>query len=137
MVPPNHFNAILRLCVAELSITVNYCSFIKYLLFFPLQSVIFYTVKSPKLDQWLRNETLYEQLTSIHDPQYVDVDRSFYHNIDEDYDLRQGGISKTSFLNCYLSWIQYCAYRKDPVRRCLHFNCNLLIIRLQFEVSKR
>ena len=82
---------------------------------FPLQSVIFYAVQSPKLDQWLRSDMLREQLMSVHDPQYVDIDRTFYHNIDEDYDLRHGGISKTSYLNCYLAWIQYCALRKDPV----------------------
>ena len=80
-----------------------------------MQSVIFYAVQSPKLDQWLRSDVLREQLTSVHDPQYVDIDRTFYHNIDEDYDLRHGGISKTSYLNCYLAWIQYCALRKDPV----------------------
>ena len=82
----------------------------------PLQSVIFYAVQSPKLNQWLNSDIIQEQLQTLHDPQYVDVDtNSFLHNIDEDYDLRQGGISKTSFLNCYLAWIQYCASRKDPV----------------------
>ena len=89
------------------------------LLCLPLQSVIFYAVQSPKLDQWLRSDVLREQLTSVHDPQYVDIDRTFYHNIDEDYDLRHSGISKTSYLNCYLAWIQYCALRKDPVSKCL------------------
>ena len=82
---------------------------------FPLQSVIFYAVQSPKLDQWLRSDVLREQLKSVHDPQYTDIDRTFYQNIDEDYDLRHGGISKTTYLNCYLAWIQYCALRKDPV----------------------
>ena len=80
-----------------------------------LQSVIFYAVQSPKLDQWLRSDVLREQLKSVHDPQYTDIDRVFYQNIDEDYDLRHGGISKTTYLNCYLAWIQYCALRKDPV----------------------
>lgn len=81
-------------------------------------------MQSPKLDQWLRSDVLREQLTSVDDPQYVDIDRTFYHNIDEDYDLRQSGISKTSYLNCYLAWIQYCALRKDPVSKCLQFNWN-------------
>lgn len=90
----------------------------KILVTYYVKSVIFYTLKSPKLDHWLRDETLREQLMSFHDPQYVDVDRSFYHNIDEDYDLRQSGISRTSFLTCYYSWIQYCASRKDPPVEC-------------------
>ena len=85
--------------------------------FFFSQSVIFYAVRSPKLNQWLNSDIIQEQLQKVHqDPHYVEVDsNSFYHNIDEDYDLRHGGISKTSFLNCYFTWIQYCASRKDPV----------------------
>ena len=85
----------------------------------PLQSVIFYAVQSPKLNHWLNSDNIQEQLQALQDPQYVDVDPTFYHNIDEDYDLRQGGISKVSFLNCYLAWIQYCASRKDPVSKPL------------------
>ena len=80
-----------------------------------LQSVIFYAVRSAKLTHWLHDDIIQEQLRALQDSQYVDVDPTFYHNIDEDYDLRQGGISKTSFLNCYLAWIQYCASRRDPV----------------------
>ena len=85
--------------------------------FFISQSVIFYAVRSPKLNQWLNSDIIQVQLQKVHqDPHYVEVDsNSFYHNIDEDYDLRHGGISKTSFLNCYFTWIQYCASRKDPV----------------------
>ncbi|KAJ7389072.1 hypothetical protein OS493_033934 [Desmophyllum pertusum] len=71
-----------------------------------------------RLDQWLRSDIIREQLVAVHDVQYVDIDRTFYHNIDEDYDLRQGGISKSSFLSCYLAWIQYCALRKDPPIDC-------------------
>ena len=81
----------------------------------PLQSVIFYAVRSSKLNHWLHSDLIQEQLVALQDPQYVDIDPTFYHNIDEDYDLRQGGISKASFLNCYFAWIQYCASRKDPV----------------------
>ncbi|XP_078349641.1 pecanex-like protein 1 isoform X3 [Oculina patagonica] len=90
----------------------------KILVTYYVKSVIFYTLQSPKLDQWLRSDLIREQLVSVHDPQYVDIDRTFYHNIDEDYDLRQGGISKSSFLSCYLAWIQYCALRKDPPIDC-------------------
>ena len=98
----------------HLSIFANYS---EENLFFISQSVIFYAVRSPKLNQWLNSDIIQEQLQKVHqDPQYVEVDsNSFYHNIDEDYDLRHGGISKTSFLNCYFTWIQYCASRKDPV----------------------
>ncbi|CAH3161495.1 unnamed protein product [Porites evermanni] len=92
----------------------------KILVSYYVKSVIFYAVRSPKLNQWLNSDIIQEQLQKVHqDPHYVEVDsNSFYHNIDEDYDLRHGGISKTSFLNCYFTWIQYCASRKDPPLEC-------------------
>ncbi|XP_015763882.1 PREDICTED: pecanex-like protein 1 [Acropora digitifera] len=90
----------------------------KILVTYYVKSVIFYAVRSAKLTHWLHNDFIKEQLEAVQDSQYVDVDPTFYHNIDEDYDLRQGGISKTSFLNCYLAWIQYCASRRDPPLEC-------------------
>ncbi|XP_068683309.1 pecanex-like protein 1 isoform X4 [Montipora foliosa] len=90
----------------------------KILVTYYVKSVIFYAVRSAKLTHWLHDDIIQEQLRALQDSQYVDVDPTFYHNIDEDYDLRQGGISKTSFLNCYLAWIQYCASRRDPPLEC-------------------
>ena len=70
---------------------------------------------------------------------YVDLDPTFTLQVDEDYDLRLSGVSRGSFCNIYLSWIQYCASRRDKVsdsnritdkhipsrRDCSHFHVPL------------
>ncbi|EDO36443.1 predicted protein [Nematostella vectensis] len=88
----------------------------KILVTYYVKSVIFYAVRSPKLESWLSNDVIIEQLVHMHDPGYVDVDPCLYHNIDEDYDLHLGGISRSSFMGCYLGWIQHCVSRRsEPV----------------------
>ena len=69
------------------------------------------------------------QLECAHQPEYVDVDSTFYHNIDEDYDLCRGGISRSSFVSCYLDWIQYCASRRHSVR-CFRLSSKLINLSL-------
>lgn len=73
-------------------------------------------MRSDKLEQWIGNDVLNEALSPIHEASHVDLDSCFYSNIDEDYDLRQGGISRSSFLLCYYDWIQYCGSRRQTVR---------------------
>jgi hypothetical protein len=68
-----------------------------------------------KLDQWLENEAIREGLRPTLDKNYVDLDPTFAATVDEDYDHRLSGVSKISFTNIYLDWIQYCAARRDKV----------------------
>jgi len=49
------------------------------------------------------------------DKNYVDLDPTFSMNVDEDFDTRLSGVSKSSFCNIYLEWIQYCASRREKV----------------------
>ena len=80
------------------------------------QSIIYYTVRSPKLEEWLKSPAILEALLSIHsDKNFVDLDPLFNMNIDEDFDYRASGITRTSFCNIYHDWITYCAQRRENV----------------------
>lgn len=80
-----------------------------------LQGIIYYVTSSPKLEEWLSNETMQEGLQQCADQHYVDVDPTFNPNVDEDYDHRLAGISRESFCVIYLNWIEYCCSRREKV----------------------
>lgn len=73
-------------------------------------------IASPKLEEWLANETMKEGLRGCAERNYVDLDPTFNPNIDEDYDHRLAGISRDSFCGVYLGWIQYCNSRRTKVK---------------------
>ncbi|KAF7251947.1 Pecanex-like protein 1 [Varanus komodoensis] len=77
--------------------------------------IIYYVTSSPKLEEWLSNETMQEGLQQCADQNYVDVDPTFNPNIDEDYDHCLAGISRESFCVIYLNWIEYCCSRREKV----------------------
>lgn len=79
------------------------------------KGIIYYVIASPKLEEWLANETMKDGLRGCGDRNYVDLDPTFNPNIDEDYDHRLAGISRDSFCAVYLSWIQYCNSRRAKV----------------------
>ena len=81
----------------------------------PTQSIIYYTVRSPRLEQWIDNPSVRQALDTTAEDSYVDLDPTFSSHVDEDYDHRLSGISRQSFCNMYLPWIQYCASRQDRV----------------------
>lgn len=83
-------------------------------------------IASPKLEEWLSNETMKEGLRGCGERNYVDLDPTFNPNIDEDYDHRLAGISRDSFCGVYLGWIQYCNSQRAKV--CLK---KLHLIRLK------
>lgn len=72
-------------------------------------------IASPKLEEWLANETMKDGLRGCGERNYVDLDPTFNPNIDEDYDHRLAGISRDSFCGVYLGWIQYCNSRRAKV----------------------
>lgn len=80
------------------------------------QSIIYYVSRSPKLEEWLANETIQEALRPCLGHNYVDSDPTFNLNIDEDYDHRASGITPSSFCMVYVDWIQYCNSRRQTVR---------------------
>uniref|UniRef100_A0A7N8WLC5 Pecanex-like protein n=1 Tax=Mastacembelus armatus TaxID=205130 RepID=A0A7N8WLC5_9TELE len=77
-----------------------------------VKGIIYYVIASPKLEEWLANETMKDGLRGCSERNYVDLDPTFNPNIDEDYDHRLAGISRDSFCSVYLGWIQYCNSRR-------------------------
>ncbi|XP_026878820.2 pecanex-like protein 1 [Electrophorus electricus] len=88
----------------------------KILITYYVKSIIYYVSRSPKLEEWLANESVREALRPCLSTSYVDSDPTFNLNIDEDYDHRASGITPTAFCMVYLDWIQYCnSRRQKPV----------------------
>ncbi|XP_062973677.1 pecanex-like protein 1 isoform X2 [Elgaria multicarinata webbii] len=85
----------------------------KILTTYYVKGIIYYVTSSPKLEEWLSNETMQEGLQQCADQHYVDVDPTFNPNIDEDYDHRLAGVSRESFCIIYLNWIEYCCSRRE------------------------
>lgn len=85
------------------------------------QSIIYYTIRSPKLDEWLQSTAIQEALQPTLDRGFVDLDPIFNHNLDEDFDFRCAGITRLSFCNVYMNWIQFChgkRYHRDADGEC-------------------
>lgn len=97
---------------------VGVFDFRKVLIMYYVQSIIYYTVRSPRLEQWLENSTIQEALATISDENYCDVDPTFSIHVDDDYDSQNSGISRKSFCNRNLDWIQYCASRREKQVDC-------------------
>ncbi|BFZ12057.1 hypothetical protein BsWGS_15095 [Bradybaena similaris] len=85
----------------------------KALITYYIKSIIYYMVRSPRLEDWTENGTIQQALQSLEDDGYVDLDPTFNLHIDEDFDSRLQGISRNSFCQVYLTWIQHCAHRRD------------------------
>nr|XP_014349145.1 PREDICTED: pecanex-like protein 3 [Latimeria chalumnae] len=85
----------------------------KILVTYYVKSIIYYVIRSSKLEEWLSNETIRESLRPCSVPNYADSDPTFNLNIDEDYDHRMAGITPSSFSSVYLDWIQYCVSRRE------------------------
>ena len=85
--------------------------FRKVLVTYYVKSMIFYAIKSPNLKQWIENPDILDALKPTRN--FVDLDPVFNMNIDEDFDFRASGITRSSFCNVYLDWIQFCAGKSD------------------------
>lgn len=80
-----------------------------------VKSIIYYTVRSPRLDEWLSNRNILDGLQQCMERSFADLDPVFNINIDEDYDYHVPGITRASFCSVYLGWIQYCASRREKM----------------------
>lgn len=89
--------------------------FRKMLITYYIKSIVFYTAKSSKLKQWLENPDIIDALKPTLEKNFVDLDPIFNANIDLDFDFRACGITRSSFCNVYLDWIQYCVGKQDKV----------------------
>ncbi|XP_019715526.1 pecanex-like protein 2 [Hippocampus comes] len=82
----------------------------KLLITYYLKSVIYYLVHSPKLTTWLKDAAIHEALQSYTKWHHIERDpQVFSVKIDEDYVHCLQGVTRASFCNVYLEWIQYCA----------------------------
>ena len=77
------------------------------------QSIIFYTVRSSRLREWLQKAEIDASLAHTRDKKFVDLDPMFNLNIDEDYDFKESGITRNSFCNVYHEWVVYCVSRRE------------------------
>ncbi|XP_060530185.1 pecanex-like protein 1 isoform X2 [Cylas formicarius] len=89
--------------------------FRRVLISYYVKSIIFYTVRSDKLEDWLNSEIISKTLRSIWKPNFVDLDPFFNYKIDEDYDVQHNGMTKAMFLHVHGDWIRYCLEKRGKV----------------------
>lgn len=106
----------------------------KVLINYYVKCIIFYVTKSPKLREWLDNETIGEALKPLEDKHFVDLDPLFNVNIDEDFDFRVSGITRASFLSVYYDWIAYCALVR-PDNEAIDYKKDSFLVTLCFALS--
>ena len=83
---------------------------------FSRQSIIYYMVTSPKVSSWIKNESLLKSLQPFAKWHYIERDLAMFNmNIDDDYVPCLQGITRASYCNVYLEWIQYCAQKRQEV----------------------
>lgn len=58
-------------------------------------------------------KSIEDALKSTLDRTFVDLDPIFNHNLDEDFDFRASGITRSSFCSVYMEWIQYCYSKRN------------------------
>ncbi|XP_034041097.1 pecanex-like protein 2 isoform X3 [Thalassophryne amazonica] len=86
----------------------------KLLITYYLKSIIYYLVLSPKLSTWLKDASIQEALQSYTKWHHIERDpQVFSVKIDEDYVHCLQGVTRASFCNVYLEWIQYCAGKME------------------------
>ncbi|XP_050663936.1 pecanex-like protein 1 [Leptidea sinapis] len=106
--------------------------FRKVLLTYYVKSIIYYTIQSSKLEEWLASPELTEALKPMNERNFVDLDPIFNVNLDEDYDFRASGITRSRFCAVYQEWISHCgarrgaSYRREPAIVTLCFALSLL-----------
>lgn len=73
-------------------------------------------ITSPKLFSWIKNESLLKSLQPFAKWHYIERDLAMFNiNIDDDYVPCLQGITRASYCNVYLEWIQYCARKRQEV----------------------
>ncbi|KRT83588.1 hypothetical protein AMK59_4439 [Oryctes borbonicus] len=106
--------------------------FRKVLITYYVKSIIFYAIRSTKLEDWLNSQTIIKALESMNDKNFVDLDPIFNYNIDEDYDLSAGGMTRSMFCHVYSDWISFCAVKS---RKNIDSSNNSMLVLLCFALS--
>uniref|UniRef100_A0A8C8EJX6 Pecanex-like protein n=1 Tax=Oncorhynchus tshawytscha TaxID=74940 RepID=A0A8C8EJX6_ONCTS len=89
----------------------------KLLITYYLKSIIYYLIHSLKLQTWIKDSSITEALVSYTKWHHIERDPAVFSvKIDEDYVHCLQGVTRASFCNVYLEWIQYCANKmEEPV----------------------
>lgn len=66
------------------------------------------------------------------DKNFVDLDPIFNFNIDEDYDVNAGGMTKSMFCQVYSDWINFCIVKS---RKNIDSGNNSMLVLLCFALS--
>ncbi|XP_053461971.1 pecanex-like protein 2 isoform X3 [Nycticebus coucang] len=99
-----------------------------------IKSIIYYMVISPKLLSWIKNESLLKSLQPFAKWHYIERDLAMFNiNIDDDYVPCLQGITRASFCNVYLEWIQYCTRkRQEPSKTIVDSDEDSALVTLSF-----
>ncbi|CAO2609363.1 Pecanex-like protein 2 [Lemmus lemmus] len=85
-----------------------------------VKSIIYYTVTSPKLLSWVKNEPLLKSLQPFAKWHHIERDLAMFNiNIDDDYVPCLQGITRASYCTVFLEWIQYCAGKRQELSKAL------------------
>ncbi|CAG2162264.1 unnamed protein product, partial [Oppiella nova] len=80
----------------------------KALIIYYIKSIIYYCITSKSLEKWITNPEIKEAIGVMKDQNSVELDPIFNASVDEDYDFRSSGITRSSFCSVYSDWIHYC-----------------------------
>ncbi|XP_059891041.1 pecanex-like protein 2 isoform X2 [Delphinus delphis] len=98
-----------------------------------IKSIIYYMVTSPKLFSWIKNESLLKSLQPFAKWHYIERDLAMFNmNIDDDYVPCLQGITRASYCNVYLEWIQYCARKRQEPSKPLDSDEDSPLVTLSF-----
>ncbi|CAK7303841.1 Pecanex-like protein 2 [Vulpes lagopus] len=98
-----------------------------------IKSIIYYLVTSPKLLSWIKNESLLKSLQPFAKWHYIERDLAMFNiNIDDDYVPCLQGITRASYCNVYLEWIQYCARKRQEPSKNLDSDEDSPLVTLSF-----
>lgn len=105
----------------------------KALITYYIKSVVYFTITSKRLEKWVKHDGIKSALDVLtRDKKFVDLDPTFNLSVDEDYDFRTSGITRSSFCHVYLNWIKYCLNRE---RKNYDNDTEAFVITLCFALS--
>ncbi|XP_036872967.1 pecanex-like protein 2 isoform X2 [Manis javanica] len=98
-----------------------------------IKSIIYYMVTSPKLLSWIKNESLLKSLQPFAKWHYIERDLAMFNiNTDDDYVPCLQGITRASYCNVYLEWIQYCAQKRQEPSKNMDSDEDSPLVTLSF-----
>lgn len=83
----------------------------KALITYYVKAIIYFTITSQQLSNWLGTTEFYDALEHTKDKMYADLDPTFSSSLDLDFDLGLCGVTREKFCLVYFDWINYCVHR--------------------------